>query len=307
MKEAAAALKWGVERRLEFIEFRLFWEGGVNRSDIIEMFDVSVPQASKDLTLYQERAPQNAVYDKSAKRYVASPQFSPIFLKPDPDSYLSRLRAIAEGLTDPGDSWIANAPQTDIALTPRREVDPTVLRAIIGAIRENRSIEIYYQSMNRERADPMWRRMTPHAFGYDGLRWHARAYCHVDNKFKDFLLTRILDLRQMGDPGPGRDHDALWQQTFDVEIGPHPRLTPSQRAVVAKDYGMTNERVVLTIRYAMLFYVLRRLGLLGDATQQDPRTQHIVALNAAETARALTRAEFELDDPEQSPKVSGGT
>jgi hypothetical protein len=25
--------RWGVERRLEFVEFRLFWEGGVNRSD----------------------------------------------------------------------------------------------------------------------------------------------------------------------------------------------------------------------------------------------------------------------------------
>src|SRR5688572_13860564 len=90
MPEGAAALKWGVERRLEFIEFRLFWEGGVNRSDIIEKFDVSVPQASKDLTHYQERAPQNAIYDKSAKRYVASPLFTPIFLKPDPNGYLSR-------------------------------------------------------------------------------------------------------------------------------------------------------------------------------------------------------------------------
>ena len=44
-------LKWGVERRLEFIEFRLFWEGGVNRADLIEMFGVSVPQASKVRTL----------------------------------------------------------------------------------------------------------------------------------------------------------------------------------------------------------------------------------------------------------------
>jgi WYL domain len=271
------------------------------------MFDVSVPQASKDLTLYQERAPQNALYDKSAKRYVASPQFSPIFLKPDPDSYLSRLRAIAEGLTDPGDSWIANPPQTDIALTPRREVDPIVLRAIIGAIRENRSIEIYYQSMNRERADPMWRRMTPHAFGYDGFRWHARAYCHLDKKFKDFLLPRILNVRKMDDPGPGGEQDTLWQETFDIEIGPHPRLTPSQRAVVAKDYGMRKERAILRVRYAMLFYVLKRLGLLGDASKQDPRTQHIVALNGAETARALKRAEFESDEPAQAPKASGSS
>jgi hypothetical protein len=305
MSEAAAALKWGVERRLEFIEFRLFWEGGVNRSDIIAMFDVSVPQASKDLTLYQERAPKNAVYDKSAKRYVASSQFTPIFLKPDPDGYLSRLRSLAEGLADLGDSWIATPPETDIALTPRRKVDADVLKPVLQAVRENRSIEVYYQSMGSRRTDPTWRRMTPHAFGYDGFRWHVRAYCHIDEKYKDFLLPRILDVRHMDVPGPGGDQDALWKKTFDIEIGPHPKLTPSQRAVVAKDYGMTNERAVLSVRYAMLFYVLKRLGLLSDASQQNPHTQHIVALNAHETERALRRADFEFGEVEQTPKKVG--
>jgi hypothetical protein len=305
MSEAAAALKWGVERRLEFIEFRLFWEGGVNRSDIIAMFDVSVPQASKDLTLYQERAPQNAVYDKSAKRYVASSQFTPIFLKPDPDGYLSRLRSLAEGLADLGDSWIATPPETDIALTPRRKVDADVLKPVLQAVRENRSIEVYYQSMGSRRTDPTWRRMTPHAFGYDGFRWHVRAYCHIDEKYKDFLLPRILNVRHMDVPGPGGDQDALWKKTFDIEIGPHPKLTPSQRAVVAKDYGMTNERAVLSVRYAMLFYVLKRLGLLSDASQQNPRTQHIVAVNAHETERALRRADFEFGEVEQTPKNVG--
>jgi hypothetical protein len=195
MSEGAAVLKWGVERRLEFIEFRLLWEGGVNRSDIIGTFDVSVPQASKDLALYQERAPHNAIYDKSVKRYVASPQFSPIFLKSDPDIYLSRLRSLAEGLVGASDSWISHPPQTDIALTPHRDVDPNVLKTILTAIREKRSVEVNYQSMNNQRSERMWRRMTPHSFGNDGLWWHVRAYCHIENKFKDFLLPRILDVR----------------------------------------------------------------------------------------------------------------
>ena len=294
MLEGAAALKWGVERRLEFIEFRLFWEGGVNRSDIIEMFDVSVPQASKDLTLYQERAPQNAIYDKSAKRYVASPQFSPIYLKSDPDGYLSRLRSLAEGLTEPSESWIAHPPQTDIALTPRRELDSGVLQAVLGAVREGRSLEIYYQSMSRERTEPMWRRMTPHAFGYEGFRWHARAYCHIDKKFKDFLLPRILRVRGPGEPGVSAEQGRQWNDTFDVEIGPHPDLTPSQKAVVAKDYGMKNGRAIMTVRYAMLFYVLKRLGLLGDAAKKSPRTQHIVMINHEATEAALQIAEIQL-------------
>ena len=94
MPEAATALKWGVEQRLEFIEFRLYWEGGVNRSDIIEAFGVSVPQASKDLTLYQERAPENAIYDKSAKRYVASASHKRSVASAIRDSAVSRLAGL---------------------------------------------------------------------------------------------------------------------------------------------------------------------------------------------------------------------
>jgi predicted DNA-binding transcriptional regulator YafY len=179
-------------------------------------------------------------------------------------------------------------------LTPRREVDSGVLRAVLGAVRQSRSIEIYYQSMSRERADPMWRRMTPHAFGYDGFRWHARAYCHIDKKFKDFLLPRILGVRGTREPGASADQDRQWNDTFDVEIGPHPDLTHSQKIVVAKDYGMKDGRAILTVRYAMLFYVLKRLGLLGDATKQSPRTQHIVALNREATEAALQVAELQL-------------
>ena len=58
-QENTPDLRWGVEQRLEFIEFRLFWEGGVNRSDITRYFGVSVPQASKDLSQYQAIAPDN--------------------------------------------------------------------------------------------------------------------------------------------------------------------------------------------------------------------------------------------------------
>ena len=76
-------MRWGVEKRLEFIEFRLFWEGGINRADIIDQFGVSVPQASKDLTLYEKKAPGNLHYDKSAKRYRASDDFKPVFLEPN--------------------------------------------------------------------------------------------------------------------------------------------------------------------------------------------------------------------------------
>jgi hypothetical protein len=292
MNDEVTGIRWGVEQRLEFIEFRLFWEGGVRRKDIIDMFGVSVPQASKDLTLYQERAPGNVKYDKSVKRYVASRAFKPIFLQPNSDGYLSRLRSLAEGLAKPAESWIGYRPDTDIALTPHREVEPTALRAVLDVMRDGNSVEVLYQSMSNIRTEPVWRRMSPHAFGYDGFRWHARAYCHIDEKFKDFLLPRILDVRSPGPGGAGVADDVLWQERVEVEITPHPQLTESQKTVVAKDYGMQDGKAVLSVRLAMLFYVLKRLGLLRDPEKEKPRAQHIVLLNKEYVMAAQKRAEF---------------
>ena len=82
-------LRWSVERRLEFIEFRLYWEGRVNRGDIVDTFGVSVNQSSTDINRYIGLAPDNLVYDKSARTYVRTDAFAPKFLKPRASGYLS--------------------------------------------------------------------------------------------------------------------------------------------------------------------------------------------------------------------------
>src|SRR5205085_4007478 len=106
-------MRWGVEKRLEFIEFRLFWEGGINRADIMDRFGVSVPQASKDLSLYEEKAPGNLVYDKKQKRYLAARGFKPVFLKPEADRYLTQLWSVSDRVVAPEETWIAEMPDTD--------------------------------------------------------------------------------------------------------------------------------------------------------------------------------------------------
>lgn len=61
-----------------------------------------------------------------------------------------------------------------------------------------------------------------------------------------------------------------------------------QRAGVEKDYGMLDGRLVLSTRKAMLFYVLKRLGLRRDAMKENPHEQHIVDLNRSRTEQELT-------------------
>jgi hypothetical protein len=275
-----SGLRWGVERKLEFIEFRLFWEGCVNRSDLIETFNESVNQASSDLNRYLAFAPDNMFYDKSARTYVRASGFKPCFLKPDASSYLSQIRSLADGLIDQHESWIGNAPDFGSISFPARSVLPTVLRAVVVAIRRSEALEIQYQSLSA--LDPQWRWIAPHALGFDGFRWHARAYCEKDARFKDFVLSRISDTRQTKPANAVRQDDLDWHELVDLHIGAHPELSAGQRRVIEMDYGMDEGVARIPVRKAMLYYTLKRLGLDTDPMARLPRDQQIVLLNAAQ-------------------------
>ncbi len=283
-------MRWGVEKRLTFIEFRLFWEGGINRADIIGQFGVSVPQASKDLRLYAENAPGNLVYDKSAKRYLAADDFAPVFLRPESDSYLAQLQTEANPEGTPQESWLSSAPDYGVMPIPYRRIDAYILRRIVGAASENLSIEIRYQSMNPERPLPLWRRVTPHAFGNDGLRWHVRAYCHIDEKFKDFILSRCLDVRSEGRAGRQSGTDTYWVERLAVTIMPNPQLNEDQRKVIARDFRMENDRISIPVRKALLYYFQKRLRLDVSGELDEPHETPIVISNRAEFDAALREA-----------------
>src|SRR5262245_907144 len=135
-------MRWGVEKRLEFIEFRLFWEGGINRADIMDRFGVSMPQASKDISLYEEQAPGNLVYDRRQKRYFAAPRFKPIFLKPEADRYLAQLESVSDNIIPAQETWLSDMPAFDATPVPHRQVDVNVLRAILSTIRQAGAVEV---------------------------------------------------------------------------------------------------------------------------------------------------------------------
>ena len=270
-------LRWGVEQRLEFVEFRLFWEGHVNRSDVMAQFGLSVNQASADLNRYIGLAPDNMVYDKSARTYVRGPGFEPVFGKLDAGRYLAQLRSCADGILDRRDSWIAELPAYDSAPTPARGVDPETLRRIVGGIRRSEAVEVRYQSLSRP--EPTWRWIAPHAIGFDGFRWHCRGFCLTDECFKDFLLSRILEIRDTRESTASAEDDRDWHTEVTLEIGPHPELSETQAKVIALDYGMRGDRAEIKVRRALLYYALRRLGLDTDPGARQPRDQQIVLLN----------------------------
>jgi hypothetical protein len=284
--------RWGTDQRLEFIEFRLFWDGILNRSDIVERFGVSTVQASADLALYKELASNNLEYDPSQKRFVATSLFTPKILQPNADRYLVQLKAIGDKVISLSDTHIGALPTTDAMPIPHRRVDPNILRRLLLAVRGQRGLNVFYHSMNSKRPLPLWRDITPHALAFDGLRWHVRAYCHLEARFKDFVLSRILDLGAEIESGKSASEDVQWHEFFDVILIPNPKLAESQRETVASDYEMTDGRLHIPVRRALLYYFNKRLRLDVADKVDDPKETPVILSNKADFQRALKLADF---------------
>ena len=146
---AAAPLRWSVERRLAFVEERLFWLGEVNRTDLVRRFGVSMSQASGDIGRYLALMPKGVAYDKSAKRYVADESFRPVIAPADARRFLGELRLADLGVLAAEDTLTrrAAAVRGDAGAGARDR--SVVLRALLRAIRERARSTALYQSMSR--------------------------------------------------------------------------------------------------------------------------------------------------------------
>lgn len=274
------SVSWGLERRLQFIDFRLRWDGRFNRNDLTEYFGLSTPQVSLDIAKYAQRAPANLAYDRSSKTYVATAEYQPVFpIRSSARRYLAELLATKTGLLEPGASFVGAAPEVDTAPSPWRTLNEHTVEMLVKAIRDRLTVLVRYQSMTS--LEESQRRLSPHAFGYDGFRWHVRAYCHKRDWFSDFVLARILSIDGFEPSAIDSRDDRQWHTELTLVLGPHPNLPPPKRRVLELDYGMEGGEVRLPCRQAFLYYTLRRLGL-HTREAPDPLVQQITLKNRAE-------------------------
>lgn len=251
----------------------------MNRTDLIEYFGISMPQASLDIARYLELAPSNLEYDRRSRTYVAGASFKPLFPRSSARRYLAELHAKTTGLLEQGASFIGHAPAVDTAPSPWRAVSDEVVHAVIRAIQDKAAVEVLYQSMTS--VDASSRTISPHALGFDGFRWHVRAYCHKRGRFSDFVLARILGLKVAGPSSVDPGTDALWHTILTLVLVPHPDLSAAKKRVIELDYCMEDGQVALECRQAFLFYTMRRLGLHTE-TPSDPAAQQISLGNRTE-------------------------
>jgi hypothetical protein len=275
---------WGQMRRLEFIDTRLQWDGHVNRVDLKDFFSISAPQATLDFAKYNDMAPTNLAYNRSEKAYFASDHFEPALASPEAHRYLSQVLAVNTDVLPRDATFLGWIPKVGVVPRPSRNVDTTVLKACLRAMRQKTSLKTVYQSMSEE--DPVPRHISPHALGFDGFRWHLRAYCHLKEQFRDFVFARMLSVEEGGPTTIRSRDDAAWQNKLTLVLVPHPDLGPGRRRAIELDYGMVDGRLMLSTREALLFYLIRQLRLETEAPRGG-ESQQIVLENRAELNRYL--------------------
>ncbi len=271
---------WGRDRRLEFIDYRLRWDGQINRINLTDFFGISIPQASLDLTMYTKLAPNNLEYDPRARVYRATDSFHSIYETSSLERYLDDLLRVAvqpEALHESFLGW--HSPVSSIPRLGRR-LDADVVGEILKAIRECGSVEVTYQSMSNP--DGIERKLTPHALVHDGYRWHVRAYCHKRKDFRDFLLSRVIQAQKDDHDIECNYKDAAWNKMVEVVIIAHPELRPAQRRLIESDYAMVNGEVRLECRQALLHYLLFQLNLTDAQAIQRPEAVQLALKNPDE-------------------------
>ncbi|MGV6851488.1 MAG: helix-turn-helix transcriptional regulator [bacterium] len=251
--------RWTKDQRLEFIDFRLHWDGQLNRSDLIDFFGISVPQASVDIADYSKIASDNLVYDRQKKAYLRTEKFSPRYESSSPESYLSELLALKQAEDVLEHNFIKWMPACEVVPIPKRKVPSDILFVVLTAIRQNKVVEVTYLSKNRDQ--PTSRCLSPHAIAHDGIRWHVRAYCYTRKAYRDFVIARFIRAELSEEAGMASNNDNGWNKLLKLELVPNPDLPVSHQRVIELEYGMTDGMSEISCRQALLYYVKRRLGL----------------------------------------------
>lgn len=284
MEEGSERLRWGVRRRLEFIDFRLFWDGRFNRSDLSVTFGISAQQASADIGQYEKIAPNNLHYDRAEKAYIRAEGFAPAFIGETIERYLLQLVAIENHWMQPGDTWFDAIPPIEVITLGRRATDPTVLLRVLDAIRKRQEIDIEYGSLTGS-VQPS-RTIAPHALAHSAGRWYVRSWSRDHNDFRDYNLNRITAVLAHRPAAIDVALDFEWVHKINLVIRPNPALPPERQAAVASEHAMTDGQLIRPCRLSLSFYLMSEYNLDVEPGVLKPEKQQIILFNRDEVTQA---------------------
>jgi predicted DNA-binding transcriptional regulator YafY len=270
--------RYDLLQRYRLIEIVALWEGKLNAGHLVDYFGIGRQQASKDINEYLHSVgPGNLIYNSSLKGYEPADTFKPKVTSGEVDEYLQLVHRNSD-LTNTFEDMTLGFDYTHMMPLPKYTVNPEVLREIVKACRYNERIDVDYRSVNAPDKDG--RIIVPHAIVHSGMRWHVRAFCEKNQDYRDFVLTRFYGTPEhLGKSSKTSQDDIAWHTLVNVCFTTDQRLSDEQQAVVANDYGMTDNRLLVQVRGALVQYLLQKMRIDINVISADPRAQQIVIQN----------------------------
>lgn len=245
-------LSFAQKQRLSFIDFSLMFKGSVSRKELTAKFEMGMANATRDLAVYKELAPNNIDFDQKERTYFQAKTFKPLF------SYDARqtMAKLSNKISD-GFDGVLEIPFPVDAPYQLNVPDIFIVAKVVQAILKQKPISIIYTSLS---SGSKAREIVPHTIVDNGLRWHVRGYDRSSKSFRDFVLTRVTKVTIKADSPSSEENkleDHQWMRMMPLQLVPHPNNVQHPTAI-ALDYGMTDGQLEITIRAAMAGYLLRR-------------------------------------------------
>jgi hypothetical protein len=259
---------WAARERLRRVEFLLWWRGWIGRQDLVDGFGISAAQASGDLQRYAGINPGAMIYQTSRKRYESAEGMECRLHEP---SFEEAVRVfLGGGAARAG--WSAEESgdtRLSVIALPKRRIDAGIARRILMALLERRSVRLRYVSVNS--ATDEWRELVPGGLGWDGRRWHVRAWCSSRNDWRDFVLGRMAAVDWPGAVAGELPEDADWLTFETVKLRINPELTAEQREALRMDYELADESLEIRVRRSMKPYLLAGMFIDHESHRDLPR------------------------------------
>ncbi|EGR1144251.1 TPA: WYL domain-containing protein [Vibrio parahaemolyticus] len=273
--------------RLAFIDFCLTYFGEISRADLIAKFQTGLAAATRDFSAYKELAPDNMELVHQTKLYVRKETFVPIF----EHASQTVLAGLSQGF---GDGLITSHKLSSACEEQKMLIEPSTssLSVIMRAITAQKCLQVTYVSL---RSGTKTRTIVPHSLANSGKRWHLRAFDRDSNTFRDFVITRFLELTVLEEPVEAyesKSADKQWNRIVDLTLIPHPKAQFSQ--AIELDYGMLKGELKVEVRAALAGYLLNYWMVdCSESAELNPEQYHL--------ALKYTQAIFGIENSRLAP------
>lgn len=253
------------EQRLRYIDMCAYVLGLTNRRQLMNRFDIKEAWSTRDFKRYQQMAENNLVYNNRLKAYSPTKWFSPY--------YQHDIKDVIDLIAN-GTQKIVCQPKFSILSgsysVPGIFPSLSVVAPIFRALNLEAKVEITYLSRTSGQSV---RTIAPHTLIKTGNFVYVRAYDHKSGEFRSFKLNRVVSSRDSDitvAENHGKTFDNEWNTEIDVIVGING--SPENPKTIEFDYGLTNGRLAITMRRALLPFFLADWNIAPQDFNDLPET-----------------------------------